>query len=286
MTLLLAMNMHALAGHLKGDTIEADDSATQEMAPQPSQSRPAEKTELTTTAKKNAIEGWTPVLSADEHGMASPSRTAPTTASDRATEACAGGDCPEVATTAVKPKQSADPQVDKAETDLVQNILARQSTFDSEQKSLEEQKHILDATQAALNEKMRNLDNSMAALAERQAAHREMMSAETDRLVRIYEEMPPKEAAAVFNIMDIHVLVSVANKMNPRKISAIMGYMMPERVNIVSQYMAGVRTFRPLRTSFDGTTGQSADSGALSWWPKSKADQKQSDQDTLKLSRQ
>lgn len=284
MTLLLAMNMHALAGHLKDDTIEADDTTTQTPAPQKDQGRPAETTERTLNTAKNATEGWTSVLYSDEHdvakratGSAMPTAAAATHSS----ELCLDEDCPPVAANAAKPSQSADPEVAKAEADLVQNILTRQSTFDDEQKNLEEQKHILDAAQAAINEKMRNLDSSMAALAERQAAHRETMSAETDRLVRIYEEMPPKEAAAVFNIMDIHVLVSIANKMSPRKISAVMGYMMPERVNIVSQYMAGVRTFRPLHTSLDGMTGQPGDSAALTWLPKSRADQ-----NALKLSRQ
>ncbi|MFW7269444.1 MotE family protein [Gluconacetobacter sp. Hr-1-5] len=293
MTLLLAMNMHALAGHLKDDTIEADDTTTQTPAPQKDQSRPAENTERTVNTAKNATEGWTSILYSDEHDVAKratdpavPAATA--TPTPRSAELCLDENCPPVVSTAtaVKSRQSADPEVAKAEADLVQNILTRQSTFDDEQKNLEEQKHILDAAQAALNEKMRTLDSSMAALAERQAAHRETMSAETDRLVRIYEEMPPKEAAAVFNIMDIHVLVSVANKMSPRKISAVMGYMMPERVNIVSQYMAGVRTFRPLRTSLDGMAGQPVDSAALAWPPKSRADQRQSEQGALKLSRQ
>lgn len=287
MTLLLAMNMHALAGHLKDDTIETDDPAVRasESTAPPARSQPASETTPSPNAEKNATEGWTSVLSSDEHDIAR--RTTATQASTSATSgnACADDECTAIATTATKPRQSGDPEVDKAETALVRNILARQSSFDSEQQSLEEQKHILDAAQSALNEKMRDLDSSMAALAERQAAHRETMSAETDRLVRIYEEMPPKEAAAVFNIMDIHVLVSVANRMNPRKISAVMGYMMPERVNIVSQYMAGVRTFRPLHASLDGVPSQPMESGALSLWPKSGANAKPSDEN-LKLSRQ
>mgnify|MGYP003365426826 CR=1 FL=1 len=289
MTLLLAMNMHALAGHLKDDTIEADDTTPQPPAPQKDQGRPAETTDRTSNAAKNASEGWTSVLPSNEDDMATRATDSamPTAApATHSTERCLDADCPPVVTTAAKPSQSADPEVAKAEADLVQNILTRQSTFDNEQKNLEEQKHILDAAQAAIDEKMRSLDSSMAALAERQAAHRETMSAETDRLVRIYEEMPPKEAAAVFNIMDIHVLVSVANKMSPRKISAVMGYMMPERVNIVSQYMAGVRTFHPLRTSLDGMAAQPGDSAALTWLPKSRADQRQADQNVLKLSRQ
>lgn len=160
-----------------------------------------------------------------------------------------------------------DPEVSKAEADLVKDILARRSDIDSEQKDMAEQKHVLDAAKTALNEKMHDLDASMALLAEKQAAHRENMLAETDRLVKIYEDMPPKEAAAVFNIMDIHVLVSIASQMNPRKIAAIMGTMTPERVNLVSQFLAGVRSFRPIRVSAvsDGRTDQGTEAGTLSY---------------------
>ncbi|GBQ24647.1 hypothetical protein AA12717_1847 [Gluconacetobacter sacchari DSM 12717] len=277
MTLLLAMNMHALAGHLKNDTIEADDPAAQAVNPPPqaARSQTTDAPESRASDTRNAIEGWTSIVSVDDHDIARQTSATPPETSGA-----------EAAATAATPGQGTDPEVTKAETALIRNIVARQSTFDTEQKSLEEQKRIIDAAQSALNEKMRDLDSTMAALAERQAAHRETMSAETDRLVRIYEEMPPKEAAAVFNIMDIHVLVSVANRMNPRKISAVMGYMMPERVNIVSQYMAGIRTFHPLRAAFDGTTGQPAEAGALSLWSRARPDARPSDSDPLKLSRQ
>lgn len=295
MTLLLAMNMHALAGHLKDDGVEAGAPAGQAAPLQMAAASTSDTMASTYSAARNAAEGWTSVLSSDGNGRAiAPAAPAPDRMSAKKT-GMSDADCPRgiacagAGTVATGRSGESDPGVDRAETDLVKDILARRSDIDSEQKDLEAQRHILDAARSALDAKMRDLDTSMAALAEKQEAHRETMSAETDRLVKIYEDMPPKEAAAVFDIMDIHVLVSVANRMTPRKISAVMGYMMPERVNLVSQYMAGVRSFRSSRLPFggDGRSGPAAtDMGAPSWWLKSPSGQGPADQDPLKLSRQ
>ncbi len=290
MTLLLAMNMHALAGHLKDGPSDAGDPAVSDAA------APATKPKVAgnagtrgLAAARNDAEGWTSVLPAGDQNASAPEKAPDPVQTVAASNDCASGSsCVATVAPGINSGGDGNRQVDRAETDLARDILARRSDIDGEQKGLEDQKRILDAAKAALDEKMRDLDNSMAALAERQAAHKETMAAETERLVKIYEEMPPKEAAAIFNIMDIHVLVSLASKMSPRKISAVMGYMVPERVNLVSQYMAGVRNFRPLRTSFgaDGKSEQTADAGSAAWWSRGNASSKADGAGTLALSRQ
>ncbi|MFT9256799.1 MAG: hypothetical protein ABF535_01865 [Acetobacter sp.] len=306
MTLLLAMNMHALAGHFRDDT---SDTGGQSLGQPAAAAAPAKADDthgaesdasnsVTATHRdRNSLEGWKSVLpaTADAPETAAASATPAAEVTPEPAAAPAGGtkvttaeaDCPNDISCAggavlvASQSNESDPAVNRAETDLVKGLLARQTDVDSEQKSLEVQKHVLDAAKAALDEKMRVLDTSLAVLAEKQAAHRETLSAENERLVRIYEEMPPKEAAAVFNIMDIHVLVSVASKMTPRKISAVMGFMMPERVNLVSQYMAGVRSFRPAHPP---GTESAADGTAASWLAGSSTTQPA--RETLKLSRQ
>lgn len=298
MTLLLAMNMHALAGHLKdgGDTQPAPQPAQNEAQAEEGAENgaPADTTSIlppqhvSTKADRNAIEGWIPLLQSDDasNGDAQAKQNSPGPKQGMTDGDCRKGlACASMQSAASKAGGDFDPEVSKAEADLVKDILARQSDIASEQKDMAEQKHVLDAAKTALNEKMHDLDTSMALLAEKQAAHRENMLADTDRLVKIYEDMPPKEAAAVFNIMDIHVLVSIANQMNPRKISAIMGSMTPERVNLVSQFLAGVRSFRPIRVSAvtDGKADPGSETGTVSY---SASVQQQPAQGPLTPSRQ
>lgn len=308
MTLLLAMNMHSLAGHLKDDgaqksgqpmmnQAQAADGAEAE-AP-PATPVAAETPRITTPQHartkddRNALEGWVSLLQPDGTGGEG-TPPAPAAADPALTKpAGVSGDCSQgISCTSIKSDSASlasdtDPDVSKAEADLVKDILARRSDVDNEEKDLSEQKHVLNAAQTALDEKMHDLDASMAILAQKQAAHREAMLADTDRLVKIYEDMPPKEAAAVFNIMDIHVLVAIANQMNPRKISAIMGSMTPERVNLVSQFLAGVRSFRPVHASAvsdDRPALQGMEMGALTSY--SATTQRVPAQGPLKPSRQ
>ncbi|WP_156938862.1 MotE family protein [Asaia astilbis] len=276
MTLSLAMNVHALAKHIgqddrsgsmngRGDSVPPGDNG------QPDQSKPSAEGRMTRqeVAKK---QGWQPVPGLSDAAQ-SVGATTPVEAAflknDGRSSPCGVGPCSVDGSSAL----GASSSTEQAQSEIVKNILAKQGSIDDEEKKLEEQKRVLDSARIVLEERMKAIDNSMAELADKQARHRETMAAETTRLVKIYEEMPPREAAAVFNIMDIHVLVSIANNMNPRKISAVMGYMFPERVNTVSQYLAGVRNFHSSSPrSADGTNGRGPSAGVLSWLPRSDSD--------------
>ena len=44
----------------------------------------------------------------------------------------------------------------------------------------------------------------------------------------MYENMKAKDAAKIFDRLDLRILVEVANAMNPRRMSDILGLMTPE----------------------------------------------------------
>jgi len=273
MTLSLAMNVHALARHI-GQDDRADpvkNTSDSDVSGNGGDAIPSSGAHEIQESKSNRRGGWRSVPGLSDATQTTP-QTEPVDAAflrnDGHATSCEGGSCLD-GSHALSGELSS---TDQAQSEIVNTILARQGSVDDEQKKLEEQKRVLDSARIVLENRMRAIDNSMAELAEKQARHRETMAAETSRLVKIYEEMPPREAAAVFNIMDIHVLVSIANNMNPRKISAIMGYMFPERVNTVSQYLAGVRNFHSQNSSSDSLSHRSASAGVLSWLPRSESD--------------
>gem|GEM_PF-894598 len=274
MTLALAMNVHALASRMGEDDRstqpENTDTANLTAKLQAPLPKPHHEQPSVSAASANT-EGWKTIPVTSE-GIRADDDAIPVDAAflknDGPAASCIGISCVPGGATDV----TDTPTTDQAQAELVKRLLSHQGSIEDERRKLEEQKHVLDSARIVLEEKMRAIDNSMAELAEKQAQHKEMMVAETSRLVKIYEEMPPREAAAVFNIMDIHVLVSIANSMNPRKISAIMGYMFPERVNTVSQYLAGVRNFHLNRSGPDSVAGHAGSVGTLSWLPSVGSD--------------
>ncbi|WP_409997818.1 MotE family protein, partial [Bradyrhizobium sp. SZCCHNR3027] len=53
-------------------------------------------------------------------------------------------------------------------------------------------------------------------------------SARFKSIVTMYEGMKPKDAAKVFDRLEMSVLIEIASQIQPRKMSDILGLMMPE----------------------------------------------------------
>jgi len=54
----------------------------------------------------------------------------------------------------------------------------------------------------------------------------------------VYEAMKSKDAARIFNTLDLDVLVDVMSRMSDRKISPILAQMEPERARTVTMMLA------------------------------------------------
>lgn len=269
MVLLLAINVHSIVGAIWSDEATSSSSGIVSQAKAaegangstsviPAPASAVDATNASVHVDKNAEEGW----------MSVPGVASAGSAPDLATQqpASPSEDCSNnlgCSHAGGEPIGEVDPAVKRAESDLVKDIMAHQSEMGSQQKEVAAQQRVLDAAKAALDVRMNDLDASLAQLKQKQADQKAVVDGETDRLVKIYEDMPPKEAAAVFNIMDLHVLVAVSGRMNTRKISAIMGNMSPERVNLISQYMAGVRSFKTPSPDADVKQTALSEEG---WW--------------------
>lgn len=133
------------------------------------------------------------------------------------------------------PSSSAPPKADKVPPHDDDSTVSFQD--------LDDQKRILEAARKALAMHSRTVHQSLS-LSSKDIDNKQLLNRDaTLRLVGIYENMRPRDAAAVFNVMDPHVLVAIAAAMNTRKLSAIMAQMSRDRVNMVSQYLVGVRRF-------------------------------------------
>ena len=112
-----------------------------------------------------------------------------------------------------------------AELQVLQNLGARRGQLDQREQDLSTQMALLAAAEAKVDAKMKaltGLRTDVKALLD-QADGRE--AAEVDRLVKVYEGMKPKDAAARMAILDDAVRLPIAAKMKERSLSAIIGQM-------------------------------------------------------------
>ncbi len=69
-------------------------------------------------------------------------------------------------------------------------------------------------------------------------------------LIKVYEGMKPKDAARIFDTLDLDVLVAVVSGMSERKLSPIMASMNPERARTITIMLAEQKTLPELPQSY------------------------------------
>lgn len=127
-----------------------------------------------------------------------------------------------------------------AERELLEKLRERRGEIDARDRDLEMRDNLLRTTERKLDEKigqLRTLENQLEA----NAATKNDPKARFRPLVVMYENMKPKEAARVFDRLDIKVLMDLVQQMNPRKVSEILAVMEPaaaERLTVALARLA------------------------------------------------
>ena len=74
------------------------------------------------------------------------------------------------------------------------------------------------------------------------ASHRQQEDAAWQGLVKVYETMKPRDAAAIFNELGMPVLLAVIDRMKEAKAAAILAAMTPDKARDVTTQLALLRT--------------------------------------------
>ena len=140
-------------------------------------------------------------------------------------------------------KDAADSDVEDSDSrnNLYKDLAKRRDTLDKREKEIAVREALLSAAERELDQKTRELT---ALKTEIQAATKKRSEEEDARigsLVKIYEGMKPKDAASIFNTLDLDVLMVIMTKMNERKSSPILALMSTDRAKTVTTMMAEQR---------------------------------------------
>jgi flagellar motility protein MotE (MotC chaperone) len=126
-----------------------------------------------------------------------------------------------------------DNPVSPAERQLLERLQERRQEIEARGRELEVREELLKAMEIKLEERVAELKDlevrlqAAAPAAEAEKAQAEATKKQMKDLVVMYENMKPKEAARIFDQLDMKVLVSVVLEMNPRKTSEIIAKMTP-----------------------------------------------------------
>jgi flagellar motility protein MotE (MotC chaperone) len=115
-----------------------------------------------------------------------------------------------------------------AERALLERLVERRNELDARAKELEAREAVVLAAEKRLESRVAHLKQLEAKINEMVRAKDEDEAARVKNLVTMYENMKPKDAARVFDRLDIKILLDVATQINPRRMSDIMAQMAPE----------------------------------------------------------
>jgi len=137
----------------------------------------------------------------------------------------------------------ADPAV-QAERALLEQLRARRAEIEAREQAVIAQEVVLQATERRLARRVEELTALQQRLEALDRARTDREEAGWRGLVRTYETMRPRDAAAIFDDLEMPVLVEILDRMGERKAAPVIGAMRPDRARLVTTELARHRARR------------------------------------------
>jgi flagellar motility protein MotE (MotC chaperone) len=129
----------------------------------------------------------------------------------------------------------------QAEMDLLQQLAERRDRVEKREQEIEVRSAILKAAETRIDKKVEEMKNLQATIEKLLAAYDEQQEKKVASLVKIYESMKPKEAARIFEELEMDVLLMVVERINSRRLAPILASMNPQKAREVTVELSRLR---------------------------------------------
>lgn len=168
----------------------------------------------------------------------------------------AAGDLPVIRDGAGEAIPLVDSTVGVSQGLLVERLGERREQLDARQAELDMRLALVEAAEQRLDERtaeLKALETRINAMVDQQKAAEE---AQFKALVAMYEAMKPKEAAQIFDQLEISVLTRVAQAMSPKKMGPVMARMDPARAKTLTTVLVAAELPRPQLADAPAPSGE------------------------------
>ena len=128
-----------------------------------------------------------------------------------------------------------------AEIDLLQQLAERRQVLESREQEFELRTGLLAAAESRIDKKVEELKVLRETISGLIKTFDAQQDAKLLSLVKIYENMKPKEAAKIFEELGMDTLLEVAERMKERKLAPIMAKMHPEKARDMTVELSRLR---------------------------------------------
>jgi flagellar motility protein MotE (MotC chaperone) len=120
------------------------------------------------------------------------------------------------------------PPVSASERAILERLQSRRQELDARAREIEIRESLLKEAEKRITTKVDEMKTFEAKAASENAQKAEAENARFKGIVTMYEGMKPKDAAKVFDRLEMAVLLQIASQIAPRKMSDILGLMQPD----------------------------------------------------------
>ena len=131
-----------------------------------------------------------------------------------------------------------DYEITPIQAELAEDLVAQRKRLEAREATLVQKEALLQAAEQELDRKYEELVALRGEIEQLLDKQSEEEDSRITSLVKIYENMKAKEAAEIFNTLDLDILVEVMSRMSERKVSPVLAAMNPERARTVTIMLA------------------------------------------------
>jgi flagellar motility protein MotE (MotC chaperone) len=138
---------------------------------------------------------------------------------------------------------AADPLQDpvnftQSEIELLQKLAERRELIETRSQELEQREALLKAAEGRIDRKIDELQQLQTTINGLLKQHDEQEQQKVAQLVKIYATMKPKDAARIFNDLDMPILITVLENMKESKSAPILAAMSADKARSVTEEMS------------------------------------------------
>lgn len=134
---------------------------------------------------------------------------------------------------------------------VLERLQTRRQELDTRNRELEMRENLLKAAEKRLEAKVSELRNTESRVNTAMGTRDKVGAERFKSIVSMYENMKPKDAARIFDRLDMKILIDVSTEMNPRKMSEIMAQMSPDAAERLTVELANRASGQPKAQSPD-----------------------------------
>jgi flagellar motility protein MotE (MotC chaperone) len=129
----------------------------------------------------------------------------------------------------------------QAEIDLLQKLAERRDILDGRGKELDNRAALMQAAETRIDKKIRELKAIEKTIENLLAEHDKEQQKKTAKMVNIYQNMKPKDAARILQELELPTLLLVIETMSERKLAPIMAKMTPKKATEITVELSRLR---------------------------------------------